>query len=162
MRQYLAYSAGGTTGPATSSPFQPNPKKTGCSTGTISCSARIRVPRRGEADAERAAAVPVAGTPQHGAVLVPEVDPELHVGVSVRVLPRGGAPWNELVMALVLLSSPGHRTVPLSLLNFQGQFTTNFPALSAGILIALLPILVGYGFLQRWIVSGLTAGAVKG
>jgi raffinose/stachyose/melibiose transport system permease protein len=72
------------------------------------------------------------------------------------------ATWNELVMALILLSSPGHRTVPLSLLNFQGQFTTDFPALSAGILIALLPILVAYGFLQRWIVSGLTAGAVKG
>jgi raffinose/stachyose/melibiose transport system permease protein len=72
------------------------------------------------------------------------------------------ATWNELVMALVLLSSPGHRTVPLSLLNFQGQFTTDFPALCAGILIALLPVLVAYGFLQRWIVSGLTAGAVKG
>ena len=72
------------------------------------------------------------------------------------------ATWNELVMALILLSSPGHRTVPLSLLNFQGQFTTNFPALCAGILIALLPILVAYGFLQRWIVSGLTAGAIKG
>jgi len=72
------------------------------------------------------------------------------------------ATWNELVMALILLSSPGHRTVPLSLLNFQGQFTTDFPALSAGILIALLPVLVAYGFLQRWIVSGLTAGAVKG
>lgn len=72
------------------------------------------------------------------------------------------ATWNELVMALILLSSPGHRTVPLSLLNFQGQFTTDFPALCAGICIALLPILVAYGFLQRWIVSGLTAGAIKG
>lgn len=72
------------------------------------------------------------------------------------------ATWNELIIALVLLTSPGHRTVPLSLLNFQGQFTTNFPALSAGILIALLPILVAYALLQRWIVSGLTAGAVKG
>jgi raffinose/stachyose/melibiose transport system permease protein len=72
------------------------------------------------------------------------------------------ATWNELVMALILLGSPGHRTVPLSLLNFQGQFTTNFPALCAGICIALLPILVAYGFLQRWIVSGLTAGAIKG
>jgi raffinose/stachyose/melibiose transport system permease protein len=65
-------------------------------------------------------------------------------------------------MALVLLSSPEHRTVPLSLLNFQGQFTTNFPALSAGILIALLPILIWYGLSQRWIVSGLLAGAIKG
>ncbi len=72
------------------------------------------------------------------------------------------ATWNELVMALILLSSPGHRTVPLSLLNFQGQFTTDVPALSAGILVALVPILIAYGFLQRWIVSGLTAGAIKG
>jgi len=72
------------------------------------------------------------------------------------------ATWNELTMALILLSSPEHRTVPLSLLNFQGQFTTNFPALSAGILIALLPILIWYGLSQRWIVSGLLAGAIKG
>jgi raffinose/stachyose/melibiose transport system permease protein len=72
------------------------------------------------------------------------------------------ATWNELTMALILLSSPDQRTVPLSLLNFQGQFTTNFPVLSAGILIALLPILIWYGLSQRWIVSGLLAGAVKG
>jgi raffinose/stachyose/melibiose transport system permease protein len=85
----------------------------------------------------------------------------LPVLITVAIL-DAVATWNELVMALVLLSSPGHRTVPLALLNFQGQFTTNFPALCAGILIALLPILVAYGFLQRWIVSGLTAGAVKG
>jgi raffinose/stachyose/melibiose transport system permease protein len=85
----------------------------------------------------------------------------LPVLVTVAIL-DAVATWNELVIALVLLSSPGHRTVPLSLLNFQGQFTTNFPALAAGILIALLPILIGYGLLQRWIVAGLTAGAVKG
>ena len=65
-------------------------------------------------------------------------------------------------MALILLSSPGHRTVPLSLLNFQGQFTTDFTALSAGIVIAILPILVAYALMQRWIVSGLLAGSVKG
>ena len=72
------------------------------------------------------------------------------------------ATWNELVMALIILSSPEHRTVPLALLNFQGQFTTNFSGLSAGILIALVPILIVYALLQKWIVSGLTAGAVKG
>jgi raffinose/stachyose/melibiose transport system permease protein len=85
----------------------------------------------------------------------------LPVLITVAIL-DAVATWNELTMALVLLSSPGHRTVPLSLLNFQGQFTTNFPALSAGILIALLPILIWYGLSQRWIVSGLLAGAVKG
>jgi raffinose/stachyose/melibiose transport system permease protein len=72
------------------------------------------------------------------------------------------ATWNELLMALILLSSPGHHTVPLALLNFQGQFTTDFSGLSAGILIALAPILIVYALLQRWIISGLTAGAVKG
>ena len=72
------------------------------------------------------------------------------------------ATWNELLIALILLSSPEHRTVPLALLNFQGQFTTNFSGLSAGILIAIVPILLVYALLQKWIVSGLTAGAVKG
>jgi raffinose/stachyose/melibiose transport system permease protein len=70
--------------------------------------------------------------------------------------------WNELVMALILLSSPDKRTIPLGLLNFQGQFSTDFTGLSAGVLIGIVPVLIGYTLLQRWIVSGLTAGAVKG
>jgi raffinose/stachyose/melibiose transport system permease protein len=72
------------------------------------------------------------------------------------------ATWNELVMALILLSSPDQRTIPLGLLNFQGQFTTDFTGLSAGVLIAIVPVLIAYTLLQRWIVSGLTAGAIKG
>jgi raffinose/stachyose/melibiose transport system permease protein len=71
------------------------------------------------------------------------------------------ATWNELLMALILLSSPQHQTIPLGLLNFQGQFTTDFTGLCAGILIAIVPVLVLYAWLQRWVISGLTAGAVK-
>lgn len=71
------------------------------------------------------------------------------------------ATWNELLMALVLLSSPEHRTVPLGLLNFQGQFSSNLTGLSAGVLITIAPILLIYACLQRWIVGGLTAGAIK-
>jgi raffinose/stachyose/melibiose transport system permease protein len=71
------------------------------------------------------------------------------------------ATWNELLMALIILSSAEHRTVPVGLLNFQGQFTTNFTGLSAGILIAIVPILIVYALLQKWIVGGL-AGALKG
>jgi raffinose/stachyose/melibiose transport system permease protein len=48
------------------------------------------------------------------------------------------------------------------LLNFQGQFANNNTGLAAGILIAVVPILIAYSFLQRWIVGGLTAGATKG
>ncbi|MFD1718058.1 carbohydrate ABC transporter permease [Georgenia deserti] len=72
------------------------------------------------------------------------------------------ATWNELFLALSLLSSQENQTIPLGLLNFQGQFATNYTGLAAGILIAVVPILVLYMFLQRFIVGGLTAGATKG
>lgn len=70
--------------------------------------------------------------------------------------------WNELLMALTILSSDSRKTLPLGLLNFTGQFSTNYGGLAAAILIAVVPMLIAYGFLQRYIVSGLTAGAVKG
>lgn len=70
--------------------------------------------------------------------------------------------WNELLMALTILSSDAVKTLPLGLLNFTGQFTTNYTGLAAAILIAIVPMLIAYAFLQRYIVSGLTAGAVKG
>lgn len=93
-----------------------------------------------------------------GQIIVPLAQPAL---ITVLIL-DAVATWNELVMALILLSSPENRTVPLGLLNFQGQFSTNFTGLSAGVLIAIVPILLIYASLQRWIISGLTAGAVKG
>jgi raffinose/stachyose/melibiose transport system permease protein len=70
--------------------------------------------------------------------------------------------WNEFLFALILLNSDIHKTIPVGLLNFQGQFSNNTTGLAAGILIAVVPILIAYIFLQRWIVGGLTAGATKG
>lgn len=81
--------------------------------------------------------------------------------VTVAIL-DGVATWNELFLALSLLSSEGKRTIPLGLLNFQGQFATNYTGLAAGILIAVVPILILYMLLQKYIVGGLTAGATKG
>jgi raffinose/stachyose/melibiose transport system permease protein len=72
------------------------------------------------------------------------------------------ATWNEFLFALILLNSDAHKTIPVGLLNFQGQFSNNNTGLAAGILIAVVPILFAYTFLQRWIVGGLTAGASKG
>ena len=72
------------------------------------------------------------------------------------------ATWNELLIALVLLSSESVRTVPLGLLNFQGQFSSQMTALNAGILIGIAPVLIVYVLFQRYMVSGLTAGAIKG
>ncbi len=72
------------------------------------------------------------------------------------------ATWNEFLFALIMLNSDSHKTIPVGLLNFQGQFANNNTGLAAGILIAVVPILLAYVILQRWIVGGLTAGATKG
>jgi raffinose/stachyose/melibiose transport system permease protein len=70
--------------------------------------------------------------------------------------------WNEFLFALIVLNSDESKTIPVGLLNFQGQFASNNTGLAAGILIAVVPILLAYIALQRWIVGGLTAGATKG
>jgi raffinose/stachyose/melibiose transport system permease protein len=72
------------------------------------------------------------------------------------------ATWNEFLFALIVLNSDANKTIPVGLLNFQGQFANNNTGLAAGILIAVAPILLAYIVLQRWIVAGLTAGATKG
>lgn len=69
--------------------------------------------------------------------------------------------WNELLIALVLTSSTESRTVPVGLLQFQGQFSSQYTQLMAGVLISITPIILLYVFLQRYMVSGLTAGALK-
>lgn len=71
------------------------------------------------------------------------------------------ATWNELLMALVLISSNESRTVPVGLLQFQGQFSSQYTQLMAGVLISITPIILLYVFLQRYMVAGLTAGALK-
>ncbi|MFD0476178.1 carbohydrate ABC transporter permease [Nonomuraea thailandensis] len=63
------------------------------------------------------------------------------------------ATWNEFLFALILLNSDENKTLPVGLLNFQGQFSNNNTGLAAGILIAVVPILIAYTLLQRWIVA---------
>ena len=70
--------------------------------------------------------------------------------------------WNDLLYPLLFIQSPEKRTLPLALLNFQGQFLTNYPMLFTGVVIASLPIVIAYVFLQRYFVAGMTAGATKG
>jgi raffinose/stachyose/melibiose transport system permease protein len=71
------------------------------------------------------------------------------------------ATWNELLMALVLISANESRTVPVGLLQFQGQFSSQYTQLMAGVVISITPIIFLYIFLQRYMVAGLTAGALK-
>ena len=70
--------------------------------------------------------------------------------------------WNEFLYALTFLSSPAHRTVPVAIALFGGEFRDPFVVLAAASTIATLPVVAVTVLFQRRIVSGLTAGAVKG
>ncbi len=70
--------------------------------------------------------------------------------------------WNEFAIALVILQDASTWTVPLGLMAFKGQFATNYGALNAAIIIAIVPVVIVYLMFQKYFVSGLTAGAVKG
>ncbi|SHE83642.1 raffinose/stachyose/melibiose transport system permease protein [Kaistia soli DSM 19436] len=72
------------------------------------------------------------------------------------------ATWNEFLIALVLISAKESRTVPVGLLQFQGEYSSQYTLLMAGILISIVPVIAIFIFLQRYFVAGLTAGAVKG
>ena len=70
--------------------------------------------------------------------------------------------WNEFIIALVLISNHDSRTVPVGLLQFQGEYSTQYTLLMAGIVISIVPVLAIFLILQRYFIGGLTAGAVKG
>lgn len=70
--------------------------------------------------------------------------------------------WNELLYPLLFINEASKRTIPLTLLNFQGEFLTDYPLLFTGVIIASVPIVLAYVFLQRFFIAGITAGASKG
>lgn len=72
------------------------------------------------------------------------------------------ATWNEFAMALVLLQDREMWTLPLGLSAFQGQFSRDYGQLNAAIVMTVLPATIVYLIFQRYFVSGLTSGAVKG
>ena len=71
--------------------------------------------------------------------------------------------WNEFVIALTFLSRDALRTVPVGVAMLTGVSMYEIPwgQISAAVVMTTLPVVVAVLAFQRWIVSGLTAGAVK-
>ncbi len=70
--------------------------------------------------------------------------------------------WNDFIIALVFTTSNDMRTLNVGLTNLAiGQYGTNWGLLSSGAVIAIIPIMILYVFLQKYFVAGLTSGAVK-
>lgn len=69
--------------------------------------------------------------------------------------------WNDFLLPLIIVSDPSGATLPLVQYVFQGQFSTNYTVAFASYLMAMAPLLVVYVFAQRWVISGVTRGAIK-
>lgn len=90
-------------------------------------------------------------------VALPLAKPALAVLVIFNVL----TVWNEYVLALLILNDQKLMPLQRGLMVFQGQHITEYPVLMAGITITVVPIIIVYLIMQRHIISGIAAGALK-
>jgi multiple sugar transport system permease protein len=72
------------------------------------------------------------------------------------------AAWSELLFALMLINSENQKTFSVGLLTFIGKFAVDWGQMMAASVLALIPVCIFFAILQRYLVAGLTAGAVKG
>ncbi|WP_327986717.1 carbohydrate ABC transporter permease [Geobacillus thermodenitrificans] len=70
--------------------------------------------------------------------------------------------WNEFVFVNTFISSDEFKTLTVGIQNFIGQYTTDWGAIGATLMISVLPILIVFFFLSDKIMEGITAGAIKG
>lgn len=70
--------------------------------------------------------------------------------------------WNDYLLPSLVLARKELYTIPIATQVFYGTFSTDLGLVMAALLLAMLPILLLYIFLQRYIVEGVTSGAVKG
>ena len=70
--------------------------------------------------------------------------------------------WNELIFAIILVSSPNVQTLPVGLMSMTDETRTEYGMMLAIAVLALVPSLALFGWVQRYLTTGLSAGAVKG
>lgn len=70
------------------------------------------------------------------------------------------ATWNEYLLASVIINDNAKKTVPVGIMTFVGEHGTDYGYLCAGVLVAVIPVLIVYLIFQRYFVEGM-AGAVK-
>lgn len=70
--------------------------------------------------------------------------------------------WNDFMMPSLIISDPNLQTLPVRQNLFQTQFSNNYNVAFASYLMAMAPAIVVYLFTQRWVMEGVTQGAVKG
>ncbi|ONI92145.1 sugar ABC transporter permease [Saccharothrix sp. ALI-22-I] len=103
------------------------------------------------------------------------IDGNTVYGVYWRIMLPMGAPallsvgvlnalfcWNDVLISLLMMPSAENRTLMVGVTSLRGQYSDDIPTFASGVLIAAVPVLLVYLFLQRQIADGVTAGATKG
>jgi len=70
--------------------------------------------------------------------------------------------WNEYILALLIFDNKNLMPLQTALMTFQGEFITQYPLLMAGMTISVIPIILIYICMQKYIIKGVTQGAVVG
>jgi raffinose/stachyose/melibiose transport system permease protein len=91
-------------------------------------------------------------------ILLPLVRPGLAAVAVIEMVKS----WNNFFLPLVVLNDEKRWTLPLGVTQFQGQFATDWARVLAYVSLALVPAIVFYLVAERQLISGLTAGSVKG
>jgi raffinose/stachyose/melibiose transport system permease protein len=92
-------------------------------------------------------------------ILIPIARPALFAIATISII----AAWNDFFLALVVLgSNPDAWPLTLGLMQFQGQYGTDWAPIMAYITILMIPAIVFYLFAEKYIVTGLTGGELKG
>lgn len=92
-------------------------------------------------------------------VLLPMARPVIFAVVTIQII----AAWNDFFLSLVVVAgNPEAWPLTLGLMQFQGQYGTDWSAVMAYICILIIPAVIFYLFTQKYIVTGLTGGELKG
>jgi arabinogalactan oligomer/maltooligosaccharide transport system permease protein len=83
-------------------------------------------------------------------------------GIAVTALFSFMTAWNEFILASTFLTDEGKYTLPVMLKSSVGQFSADWGQFAAGALLTSLPVMALFYVVQKYLVGGLTAGAVKG
>ena len=90
-------------------------------------------------------------------IILPQLKP---VTASVIIL-TGIHCWNDYQFSLYILQSPKLRTIPLAIASYFSQTTSNVNAAAAAALLAILPIVIAFLFLQKYFIQGMVDSAIK-
>lgn len=91
-------------------------------------------------------------------IILPLSKPALAVLVIFSFLGR----WNDFLLPLLVLISPGMQTLPIGIASFIGEYRADWPAVMAVSLISILPTVIVFLFFQRYFVSGMAISGMKG